>query len=186
MADEDKDGSATAPAAAPAGGKQLIVLALVMMVTVLGSIGGAVFWLMKSGRLPAQGAAAAAKTETAKADPPKTRMLLLDPLLVNLADTGGTGYLRLVVALRIEEPPPVKGEKPKEEKPPEKGKVVVNEDEARIRDAALTVLGRETSERLLAPDGKVHLKEELSAAFAKEVPDMKITDILYTEFLVQR
>jgi flagellar FliL protein len=184
MADEEKDGRAAAPAAA--GGKQLMVLALAMMLTMAGSVAGAVYWLMKSGRLPVQAAGVAAKAETAKEDPPKTRMLLLDPLLVNLADTGGAGYLRLVVVLRVEEPPPVKGEKPKEEKPPEKGKVVVNEDEARLRDAALAVLGRETSERLLAPEGKARLKDELRAAFEHEVPEVKITDILYTEFLVQR
>ena len=184
MADEEKEGNvAGAREPARAGGSRLIVLALVMVVTLVVSAGGAVFWLMKSGRLPLQ-AGASQPVSAAKTDPPRTRMLLLDPLLVNLADAGGAGYLRVAMVLRIEEP--VKAAKPAEEKPAEKGKTALSEDEARIRDAALTVLGQETSDRLLAPEGKGRVKDELRKAFAMQVPEVKVTEILYTEFLVQR
>ena len=165
------------------GGSNLLVLVLAMVVTVLGAAGGIVFWLIKSGRLPVQSGAVQAQ---AKADPPKTRMMMLEPLLVNLSDPGGSGYLRVVVVLRIEDSAPLKGEKPREEKPAEKGNAAVNEDEVRMRDAALAVLGRETSERLLDAEGKDRLKTELRDAFATHVPEVKVTDILYTEFLVQR
>jgi flagellar protein FliL len=179
---EDK-GNKAAPQK-PSGTMHLIVLVVAMVITVLGAIGGVVFWLAKTGRLPQ---AAASQVQTAaKPDSPKTRLLPLEPLLVNLSDAGGNGYLRLVVVLRIEDPAPAKGTKPKDEKPAEKGKPTVNEDEVRMRDAALGVIGRETSERLLAAEGKERLKGELRDAFSTHVPEVKVTDILYTEFLVQR
>ena len=84
--------------------------------------------------------------------------------------------------MREEEAPLAKGEKPKE---PEKGKPV-NEDEAALRDAALEVLGRQTSADLLAPEGKQHLKAELHEAMTKRVPEARVKDVLFTEFLVQQ
>jgi flagellar FliL protein len=173
------------PAKAASGGGQLVILVIAMVVTVVGALGGALFWLSKTGRLPVQGAAATAKVE-AKAEPVKSRLMLLEPLLVNLTDGGGASYLRVVIAVRVEDPPLVKGEKPKEEKAPEKSKVVVNEDEVRMRDAALTILGRETSEGLLEPQGKDRLREELKTSFTAKLPEKKVVDILFTEFLVQR
>lgn len=167
------------------GGTPLIPLILAMVVTVGGAVGGAMFWLTRSGRLPVQ-AASAAPVAAAKAEPAKTKMMQLDPMLVNLGDGGGSGYLRLVMVLRVDDVPPVEKAEKKEEKPAEKGKTPVNEDDVMVRDAALAVLGRETSERLLAPEGKDRLKDELRAALAEHVPALKVEDVLFTEFLVQR
>jgi flagellar FliL protein len=167
------------------GGTPLIPLILAMFVTMGGAVGGAMFWLTKSGRLPVQPVSAAAAVST-KTEPSKTKLIQFEPMLVNLADPGGAGYLRMVMVLRVEDPPPVKGEKPKEEKPPEKGKVVVDEDQVTVRDAALAVLSRQTSDQLLVPEGKEKLKQELRAALAVHEPKLKVQDVLFTEFLVQR
>jgi flagellar FliL protein len=163
----------------------LIPLMLAMVVTVLGAVGGALFWLTKSGRLPVAGAAQVAPAP-AKVEAPKTRLIALEPMLVNLADSGGGSYLRVVVVLRVDEAVPVKGEKPKEEKPAEKGKVVVDEEDVTVRDTALAVLGRETSDLLLAADGKDRLKQQLRDALALHMKALKVEDVLFTEFLVQR
>ncbi len=58
--------------------------------------------------------------------------------------------------------------------------------DAALRDAALTVLGRETSERLLAPEGKEIVKKELKDALAKRNSGVKVVDLFFTDFLVQR
>jgi flagellar FliL protein len=164
----------------------LVFIVLGTVVMVLAAVGGGIYWLSKTGRLPIAGVAAATAPVAEKLEPVKTRVVVLEPLLVNLADQGGASYLRIVMALEVEDPPPLKDAKQKEEKPAEKGKAAVNEDEVKMRDVALTVLGRETSGSLLAPEGKEQLKETLRAAISAHVTDVKVVDVLFTEFLVQR
>jgi len=164
----------------------LVMIVLCTVVMVLGAVGGGLYWLSKTGRLPMPGAAARTAPAVVKVEPMKTRVVVLEPLLVNLSDQGGASYLRVVLALELEDPPVSKDAKTKEEKPPEKGKVVVSEDEVKMRDVALTVLGRETSGSLLAPEGKEQLKTLLRSAISAHVHDVKVVDVMFTEFLVQR
>lgn len=180
VADAVKDGGAV-KATVP-----LMTLVMAMVVAValaVGGLGGVMWWMAKSGRLgfPA-GAAGPAKVEPVKVEAAKTKLVALEPLLVNLADEGGKSYLRVGMTLEIEDPPPVKGEKAKE---PEKGKPT-NEHEAAERDAALGVIGRQTADGLLGADGKERLKRELKAAMAEHIHEVKVADVLFTEFLVQR
>ncbi len=159
----------------------LVLTTVVAVVIAMAGAGGVGLWLVRSGRLPVvQGAARPAATATA--EPVKTKLVVLEPLLVNLADGGGHSYLRTAITLRVEDPPPAKGEKAKE---PEKGKPT-NENEAAMRDAALGVLGGETAAALLAPNGKERLKSELRVAMREHVPEAKVVDVLLTEFLVQQ
>jgi flagellar FliL protein len=138
------------------------------------------YWAIKSGRLPIAGVKTV--TVVVPAEPMKTKLVPLDPLLVNLADADGKGYLRVALTLKVEDPPPAKDAKPKEEV---KG-APKNEFDAQERDAALGILGKETSEQLLAIDGKEQLKKNLKAELAARVPEVKVVDVLITEFLVQR
>ena len=178
MADESEVAKTEAKAAVPVMSLMLSVVAAVVVAT--GVLGGAGWYMVKSGRLPiVQGAT---RVEIVHGEPAKMKLVALDPLLVNLADSGGRSYLRVAMTLRVEEQSPVKGEKPKE---PEKGKPV-NENEAAMRDAALEVLGRRTGVELLAADGKEQLKADLRTAMQKHVPEVKVVDVLFTEFLVQQ
>ncbi len=113
------------------------------------------------------------------AAPVETHLMVLDPLLVNLADEGGAAYLRLSLVLRVTDAAARKDSKDKVEK----------NDAAEVdavRDTALTVLGRQTSDSLLAPDGKERLKAELKRSMTQHNPGLKITDLFFTDFLVQR
>lgn len=190
MADEAMAAEAKGGKEAPKAGLPLIPLVMAVLVAVVasvGGLGGAAYWMVKSGRLPMGGGPA--KVEAAvKVEETKARLVTLDPLLVNLADEGGKAYLRVGIVLRvIDPPPPVKAAKEeKKEEKPEKGKVVVNESDVLMRDAALGVLGRETGEALLAADGKERLKGTLRTALQARVPEIKVVDVLFTEFLVQR
>ena len=118
-----------------------------------------------------------ARTEsTARAE---THLIVLDPLLVNLADEGGAAYLRLSLVLRVTDTAAKKDSKAKVDK---------SDDAAidAIRDTTLTVLGRQTSDSLLAPDGKERLKTELRRSMTQHNPNLKIADLFFTDFLVQR
>lgn len=160
----------------------LVLTVLVAVVAAVGLCAGAAFWLIRSNRLP--GLSSAAKVDAAaKPASPSTHLVPLDPLLVNLADPDGHAYLRVSLTLRVLDQPLIKGEKAAEA--PGKGKPV-NEFEAAERDAALSVLGQETSDSLLALSGKERLKQRLLGGFAQNVPEIKVQEILLTEFLVQR
>lgn len=178
------DEAQTQTNAAPGARLPLIPLVLTVLVAVIGAVGlcaGTALWLIRSGRLPAL--SAPAKVEAAVKAPLPTHLVPLDPLLVNLADPDGHAYLRVSLTLRLLDKPLAKGEKAEPEAPA-KGKPV-NEFDAVERDAALSVLGQETSTSLLAVSGKERLKQNLMAAFSQSVPEIKVQEILLTEFLVQ-
>ncbi len=115
--------------------------------------------------------------------PSTTRAVVMEPMLVNLADGGGGAYLRAGITLRVTDAAEKNGAK-KDEKAAESK--MSKDAEAAVRDTALAVLGRQTSEELLAADGKEKLKAELKAAMAEHNADLKVEDLFFTEFLVQR
>ncbi len=160
----------------------LVLAVVVAAVFATATVGGVAYWAIRTGKLPIAGVKTV--TVVVEAPPVKTKLVPLDPLLVNLADPDGKGYLRVALTLKVEDPPPPKDAKPKDEKetkgPPK------NEFEAEERDAAFAILGKETSDALLASDGKERLKRDLKGAMAEHVPEVKVVDVLITEFLVQR
>lgn len=168
----------TAPSKFPLIPLLLAVLSSVAVALLV--IGGGVYYLARSGRLPMPGVMA---HKAAVVVPPATHVMTLEPLLVNLADGGGSSYLRVAVALRMvdgsEKEFTAKGEKAKDDKG-------LNEAVAPVRDTLLTVLGEQTADELLAYDGKEHLKAALKAALAEHNPEIKVEDVFFTDFLVQR
>lgn len=174
-----------ASAAAPAEAKVPVVPLLIavvagVVIATLGA-GGVAYYLARTGRLPMQ-TGATQKTEAVI--PGITHAMVLDPLLVNLADPGGSSYLRVALTLRVADATDKKGSKAKEEK--SKDDKGADDAVAEVRDTALTVLGRQTADGLLATDGKEHLKAELKTALAKHNGDLKVMDVFFTDFLVQR
>jgi flagellar protein FliL len=158
----------------------LIAVVAGVVIAVLG-VGGVVYYLARTGRLPMQGRA----QQKIEVDVPvTTHAMVLEPLLVNLADAGGSSYLRIALTLRVADAADKKGAKAKDEKSnADKG---ANEDGAAVRDTVLTVLGQQTADGLLAADGKGHLKGELKKALADHNADLKVMDVFFTDFLVQR
>lgn len=143
-------------------------------------IGIGVFWLARTGRLPLS---AMVPAETAQRAPVATHIVALDPLVVNLADAGGSAYLRVAMVLQVADAADKKGAVSASEKT---GDTVSNEPVAEARDVALTVLGQQTSTGLLAVGGKERLKTQLKAALADHDPELKVMGIFFTDFLVQR
>jgi flagellar protein FliL len=176
---------APAPVAAPIAAKFPIVPLLVsvaagVVIATLG-VGGGVYYLARTGRLPMQGVATQKTEAIALA---ATHSMVLEPLLVNLADAGGSSYLRVALTLRVADVVDKKGAKADGEK--SKDDKGADDGAAAVRDTVLTVLGRQTADGLLAPDGKEHLKTELKTALTEHNADLKVKDVFFTDFLVQR
>lgn len=144
-------------------------------------VGAGVYYLARTGRLPVQ-QGATHKVETTL--PSTTHAMALEPLLVNLSDGEGNSYLRVALTLRVADVEATKGSNEREARPKEDK--LLNDSMASVRDTTLTVLGRQTADGLLALDGKEHLKADLKKAFAEHNGDLKVTDIFFTDFLVQR
>jgi flagellar FliL protein len=159
-----------------------LLLAIVagVVIATLG-VGGVAYYLAHTGRLPMQGGSVQ-KMETPVQV--TTHAMVLEPLLVNLADAGGSSYLRVALTLRIADGTDKKGAKAKDEE----SKDGRNSEEvaAAVRDTVLTVLGRQTADGLLVADGKEHLKAELKTALAEHNAELKVVDVYFTDFLVQR
>jgi flagellar FliL protein len=166
---------APAPLAAPVAAKfpilPLLIAVVVGVVIATLGVGGGVYYLAHTGRLPMQ-SGAAQKTEVSALA--TTHAVVLEPLLVNLADAGGSSYLRVALTLRVAD-----GEKNKDDK-------IGDDGVAAVRDTVLAVLGRQTADGLLAADGKERLKVQLKAALAEHNADLKVKDVFFTDFLVQR
>jgi flagellar protein FliL len=161
----------------------LIIAVVVAAAISVAVVGGGAYWLARSGRLSLPATALAA-TKAESSGPVATHAMVLEPLVVNLADADGKAYLRVAVTLRVVDADDKKEAKTKEEQP--KGSQGDDEDQAAVRDTLLTVLGRDSSDALLAADGKQHVKEELKAALTEHASGVKVADIFFTEFLVQR
>ena len=155
----------------------LLIAVITGVVIAVSVVGGGFYFLLRSGKIPIHVSTSPAAESIV---PTKTRTVILEPLLVNLADSSGGAYLRAAVTLAVADKGAVKEEKGDESKAVEK------DANASVRDTILTVLGRQTSEGLLGSDGKDRLKNELKIAIAERNPEIRVSDIFFTEFLVQR
>jgi flagellar protein FliL len=177
--------SAPTPLAGPVAEKfpivPLLIAVVVGVVIATLGVGGVIYYLAHTGRLPMQGGAAQKTEALALAT---THAMVLEPLLVNLADGGGSSYLRVALTLRVADVADKKSAKANDQK--SKDDKGTDDAVAAVRDTVLTVLGRQTADGLLASDGKERLKTELKAALAEHNADLKVKDIFFTDFLVQR
>lgn len=138
-------------------------------------------YLVRSGKLgQATGPAPASPTVVVTAPPP-SHVLVLEPMIVNLADAGGRSYLRATVSLRIKDEPKAEGAKEEKKNPKEPDATAVE-----LRDNTLAVLSRQTSDALLSATGRDDLKKQLEVEYKLHVADASVLDVFFTDFLVQR
>lgn len=155
-----------ADAAAAPKSKKTLVMIVAAVVLLAGGGGGGYWWW--SHRTPAEGEAA--HEEEAEKVPPG--IVSFDPFVANLAD-GGSRFLRAQLKLLVEN----------EEKAKEIEESAV--EKARVQSAVLEVLTEQTAEDLVTPEGKAALKDEISEKAQAVLHKTKVTDVLFTEFVVQ-
>src|SRR5689334_10328812 len=159
------------PNARTVAAKQKRVLPLVLGVALLATLGGggSAWFVLQQSR-----ATEAVPPEVHSAAP--KFLLHLEGFTVNLADPDETHFLRVTIDLGVDRLPPGSSE--------EKSTAAV--PVGRVRDAILSVLTVCKAEPLLTADGKTQLKKNLVDALQKQVPELGVREVYFTEFLVQR
>jgi flagellar protein FliL len=100
-------------------------------------------------------------------------VMSLAPFILNLADQEDERYLRLSVSIVLADAAdatPLTDESP---------------EHARLRDRILTVLSAKSADEIVSFEGKESLRAELQRQVAELLPERRVVDVLYTEFLVQ-
>ncbi len=168
MSTENQPASA---AAAPAkkSRKGLVIILIVVLLLLAGGGGGA-YWLMFRGNSAAEASEAEPEPEP---PPPATGIVPLAPFVVNLADPSGTRFLRVTMSLVVADEAIAKEI--------EEEKVV----HARLRSAILELLAQKQSTELVTPEGKAELKKAIAEGVAHAAHELKVEDVLFSEFIVQ-
>lgn len=156
---------AVKPPKVPRGKRRLIVIAATAVI-VLGGGGVTAFW-------------ATHRTASAEEDskPASTAvehgLVSLEPFVVNLADQGGSRFLRVSVRLIVESV--------------EEAERLKESDVAltRARSAILELLTEQTAERLVTAEGKAALKEAIGTKLEPVLEGTKVVDVLFSDFVVQ-
>jgi flagellar FliL protein len=94
----------------------------------------------------------------------------LEPFLVNLAEPKAKRFLKVSVTLQIKNEPT---------------KAEVEKKLANIKNDILLLLSSKTIEDIITMEGKIRLKEEMMIRITKIVGEDKVTDIFFSQFVVQ-
>ena len=148
--------------AKPQGHSKLVLILLVLVVLLLAGGGAGAYWILTH-----RDVAAAAPP------PPDPGIVAFDPFVVNLSDPGGTRFLRVTLRLVVDNKAHAK-----EMEEDELGRM-------RVRSTILELLTQQTADHLVTPEGKAELKTAIAERAAHALHDMKVTDVLFTEFVVQ-
>ena len=105
--------------------------------------------------------------------PEKLSVVHLEPFVLNLSDPDEHTYLRLGLDLAVASPPEPK-------------KTDARTSASLIRDTVLDVLMSATSKDLESADQKRQLKQTILQQLNARSPELKVREVYFTEFLVQR
>jgi len=160
--------AAAAPSAPPAPKKSattLIVVVGVVLVVVGGAGGGAFWWMRRS--VPK--VEAAPKVEKAG----ERGIVPFEPFVVNLADPGGSHFLRISVQIVLANA--------EEAEKIHKTPVLVMQ----ARSAILDLLTQQTADVIATPEGKKALKTAIAAHVGAALGGVKAHDVLFSDFVIQ-
>ena len=152
--------------------KILVLLIGVMMLLMLGLGGGLFMMWNQMSALNAQSVADDGEQpdEVASSGQPLGPIFSLDTFIVNLADKGGTRYLRVTMDLELD------NSELEDE---------LNKRLPQVRDSLLMILPTKRFEDISTMQGKTALRDEMLEALNGYLAQGKITNIYFKEFVVQ-
>jgi len=158
------------------GGALKLIIIVLLLLIILGVLGGAAYMMF----LKPKSDATAEVQPTKKAAVPKKEikegggigaLYPLENFIVNMADTGGTRYLRVTLQLELDDT--------------KKFAEALDMRKPQLRDAILTVLASKRYEEVSSAQGKLILKQELLRRLNSLVTEGTIVNIYFTEFVAQ-
>jgi flagellar FliL protein len=158
------------------GGKLKLIIIVVLLLVILGVLGGAGYMMFLKPK-PAESADGAAKKTTAAPEKAKEESAGMGPLfpmenfIVNMADAGGTRYLRVTLQLELDNT--------------KKFAEGLTLRIPQLRDAILTILASKRYEEVSSAQGKLILKQELLRRLNSIITEGTIVNIYFTEFVAQ-
>jgi flagellar FliL protein len=168
----------------PAKQSNMGLILVVVLVSLISSGGGAVLTSHLVGKAIANAAAAGAvegegldaeaKAEEDLAEAIEhSAVVPLEPFVVNLADLESARYLRIEVSLMVDDKSKV-------------NEVIENQAlTVKVRDVILQTLTRKTSQDLINEEGKNKLRSEIQEGIGHYFKEPKLTDVMFTEFVIQ-
>jgi flagellar FliL protein len=168
-------------------GKSKLTLILIVALVVVAGAGGFFAWQFLAAPTKAEdeqaaGEAAEAGEEEEAADAEASHgagqekesgILSFEPFLVNLADTDASRYLRVTIRVAV--------------KNKAKAETIALTDTlmSKTRDAILDTLSGKASGEIITRDGKEQLKSELVERLNSFLPNKPVSEIYFTDFVVQ-
>ena len=142
--------------------KKILIAVVAVVVLAGGGVAAVLLW-------PRPASAEAVEKEK----PVEKGIVAFDPFVANLADANASRFLRVSVQLVVSNP--------KVAEKLEKTSVAT----VQARAAILDVLMTQTSDALATADGKTALKKAIAERTAPLFEDMKVLDVLFTDFVIQ-
>jgi flagellar FliL protein len=158
------------------GGKLKLIIIVLLLLIILGVLGGVGYMMFLKPKPDETAEMANAKKAAAPKKEVKegTGIGMLYPLenfIVNMADAGGSRYLRVTLQLELDET--------------KKFSEALDMRKPQLRDAILTVLASKRYEEVSSAQGKLILKQELLRRLNSLVTEGTIVNIYFTEFVAQ-
>ena len=94
----------------------------------------------------------------------------MEAFVINIAETNGERYLKLVIQLEVSDPDVVKE---------------LDQLKPRLRDSILDLLTSKTYKDLMDLAGKQRLREEIAGRINNILQRGKVTKVYFTDFVVQ-
>lgn len=138
--------------------KWIIIMSVVLAAVTAGTIAGFYFFT---------------KTEVKKPAPEKPVVLTIWPMdafVINIAETNGERYLKIVIQLEVSEPSVV---------------AELEQLKPRLRDSILDLLTPKTYKDLMDLAGKQRLREDIAGRVNNILQRGKVTKVYFTDFVIQ-
>lgn len=151
----------------PMGTKKLIIIIVSVVVVNMAAVAGVVVYLGGHGASAGTTASAKAGHEEKKGPP---AIYPLEPFIVNIYDGPTIRYLKVKLELQM---------------PDAETKAELDPYLAPMRDGILTVLSSKSIEDIKLVEGKSRMRAEILTTVQKIVPQGKVSQVYFTDFVTQ-